>query len=62
MGLPKAVAPSALAFRPNGNLPVPNELTKDEIKRVVKDFVLLLEELLKSVALMQLRFMVLMVI
>ncbi|KHC36970.1 hypothetical protein W5O_03938 [Candida albicans Ca6] len=34
----KAVAPSALAFRPNGNLPVPNELTKDEIKRVVKDF------------------------
>ncbi|GMM35686.1 hypothetical protein DASC09_030110 [Saccharomycopsis crataegensis] len=32
------VAPSAIQFRPNGNYMVPKELTKTEIKRIIKDF------------------------
>ncbi|RCK58836.1 NADPH dehydrogenase afvA [Candida viswanathii] len=34
----KIVAPSAIPFRPNGNFPTPNELTKVEIKRIINDF------------------------
>lgn len=32
------VAPSPIMYRPNGNYPVPNELTKDQIKAIVKKF------------------------
>lgn len=34
----KIVAPSAIEFRPKGNYPVPNELSREEIKRIIKDF------------------------
>ncbi|KAK6872666.1 NADH:flavin oxidoreductase [Candida tropicalis] len=34
----KLVGPSPIPFRPNGNFPAPNELTKEEIKRIVNDF------------------------
>lgn len=34
----KIVAPLAEPFRKHGNLPTPNELTKDDIKRIVKQF------------------------
>lgn len=32
------VAPSAVEFRPNGNYPVPKELSTAEIKKIVQDF------------------------
>ncbi|KAI5965340.1 OYE32 [Candida pseudojiufengensis] len=31
-------APSAIPFRPYGNLPTPKELTKEEIKKIIEDF------------------------
>lgn len=34
----KLVGPSPIPFRLNGNFPAPNELTKEEIKRIVNDF------------------------
>lgn len=34
----QVVAPSAVAYRPGGNLPVPRELTVEEIQEIVKDF------------------------
>ncbi|KAG7661597.1 uncharacterized protein J8A68_004865 [[Candida] subhashii] len=34
----KVLAPSAIPFRPHGNYYVPNELTKEDIKRIVNDF------------------------
>lgn len=34
----EVVSPSPLQFRPNGNYKVPIALTKDEIKRIIKDF------------------------
>lgn len=34
----KVVAPSAIEYRKNGALPVPKELTRDEIKTIVKEF------------------------
>ncbi|ABN65443.2 NADH:flavin oxidoreductase/12-oxophytodienoate reductase [Scheffersomyces stipitis CBS 6054] len=34
----KTVAPSAIPFRPYGNLPTPNEITKEDIKRVIREF------------------------
>ncbi|EMG48851.1 NADPH dehydrogenase, putative [Candida maltosa Xu316] len=38
-GFPKAiVAPSALIYRPNGNIPTPNELTTTQIKKLVSNF------------------------
>lgn len=34
----KTVAPSAIEYRPHGNLPVPQELSKEDIRRIIKDF------------------------
>ncbi|KAK6204825.1 uncharacterized protein RJT21DRAFT_11441 [Scheffersomyces amazonensis] len=34
----KIVAPSALPFRPHGNLPIPRALTIPEIKQIIEDF------------------------
>ncbi|KAG5419221.1 OYE32 [Candida metapsilosis] len=34
----KVVAPSAVAFRPHGNYPVPHELSLKDIKRIIKEF------------------------
>lgn len=31
-------APSAVPYRPNGRLPIPKELTKEEIKSIIRDF------------------------